>query len=136
MTDTPTPYEPSRALVDRAARDFDRHLKHASAVVATWPVWKQKLLGGQAMTIKPHPFRPPPRKKYRPELYVPEPVKAKAESDLDALRCQIHCALGRNVLIEQESVPDGIARSDYVLFNLLQAVEDLSKQLQHSKDEK
>lgn len=33
---------------DTAAIDFDHHLKHASEVVATWPVWKQKLLGGEA----------------------------------------------------------------------------------------
>lgn len=32
-------------------RDFDRHLKHASEVVATWPVWKQTLLGGEATTM-------------------------------------------------------------------------------------
>lgn len=27
---------------------FDAHLKHASSVVATWPPWKQELLGGKA----------------------------------------------------------------------------------------
>jgi len=29
---------------------FVKHLEHASAVVQSWPAWKQQLLGGTAVT--------------------------------------------------------------------------------------
>ena len=36
---------------------FISHLERASAVVQTWPAWKQQLLGGTAVTVTQVPIQ-------------------------------------------------------------------------------
>lgn len=88
MSDQQSPYEPSRALVNRA-----------------------KATTGST-----------------------KPKTRWTQSEAAAIRCSISCQIGRNALDGKKEPPNDISRLEYAIYNLLHAVEDLSKQIQHTKD--
>jgi hypothetical protein len=51
--------------------------------------------------------------------------KPKTAAEWSAYRCQASCKIGRNALFEKTENP-----TDYAIFNILHAVEELSKQIE------
>ena len=55
------------------------------------------------------------------------PKKPQTEAEWCAYRCQLSCKIGRDVLEGIAKTPHGVTPLEYAVFNLLHAVEELSK---------
>lgn len=53
----------------------------------------------------------------------------KTPSEMAAYRCRAACRIGRDALDEKIATPIGFSALDFAVYNLLNAVEDLSMQL-------
>jgi hypothetical protein len=53
----------------------------------------------------------------------------KTEAEWCAYRCRLSCKIGRDVLDGKQQSPRGVQPMEFAIFNLLQAVEELSKQV-------
>ena len=53
--------------------------------------------------------------------------KPQTEAEWAAYRCQLSCKIGRDVLEGRTKTPHGVTPLEYAVFNLLHAVEELSK---------
>lgn len=51
----------------------------------------------------------------------------RTEAEWCAYRCQLSCKIGRDVLEGKTKTPAGITPLEYAVFNLLHAVEELSR---------
>ncbi len=56
-----------------------------------------------------------------------KPQLPKTKSEWAAYRCQMSCGIGRNALEGKTSPPHGVTRLEYAIYNLLHAIEELSK---------
>jgi hypothetical protein len=54
--------------------------------------------------------------------------KPKTPAEWSAYRCQLSCQIGRDVLEGKTQPPAGRYPLEYAVFNLLHAVEELSRQ--------
>ena len=59
--------------------------------------------------------------------------KPKTQEEFAAYRCQLSCKIGRDALSGESKTPDGVSPIEYAIFNLLHAVEELSKINIHQK---
>lgn len=57
----------------------------------------------------------------------PAPKKPATESEWAAYRCQLSCQIGRDALEGKSEVPYGYTKLEFAVYNLLHAVEELSK---------
>jgi hypothetical protein len=55
-------------------------------------------------------------------------VMPQTEAEWCAYRCQLSCKIGREVLAGKTQTPIGVSPLEYAVFNLLHAVEELSRQ--------
>ena len=53
-----------------------------------------------------------------------------AIENVELYRAQLSCAVGRNALDGSGEIPDGLTSTQWALFNLLHAVEDIAKHLE------
>lgn len=53
--------------------------------------------------------------------------KPQTEAELCAFRCRMSCKIGRDALEGRTKIPYGVTPLEYAVFNLLHAVEELSK---------
>ena len=53
--------------------------------------------------------------------------KPKTKSEWCAYRCQLSCQMGRNIIEGKTKPPAGVTPLEYAMFNLLHAIEELSK---------
>ena len=53
--------------------------------------------------------------------------KPRTAEDWCAYRCQLSCSIGRDVLSGKSAPPHGVTAMEFAIFNLLHAVEELSK---------
>ena len=54
-------------------------------------------------------------------------VMPRTEAEWCAYRCQLSCKIGRDVLEGKTKTPAGVLPLEYAVFNLLHAVEELSR---------
>jgi len=54
-------------------------------------------------------------------------VMPRTEAEWCAYRCQLSCKIGRDVLEGKTKTPAGVSPLEYAVFNLLHAVEELSR---------
>lgn len=54
-------------------------------------------------------------------------VVPRTEAEWCAYRCQLSCQIGRDVLEGKTKTPAGVSPLEYAVFNLLHAVEELSR---------
>ena len=54
-------------------------------------------------------------------------VIPRTEAEWCAYRCQLSCKIGRDVLEGKTKTPAGVSPLEYAVFNLLHAVEELSR---------
>lgn len=54
-------------------------------------------------------------------------VIPRTEAELCAYRCQLSCKIGRDVLEGKIKTPAGVSPLEYAVFNLLHAIEELSR---------
>lgn len=59
-------------------------------------------------------------------------VRPQTEAQWCAYRCQLSCKIGRDVIDGKTKTPAGVLPLEYAVFNLLHAVEELSRQNSHS----
>jgi hypothetical protein len=55
-------------------------------------------------------------------------VVPQTEVEWCAYRCQLSCQIGRDVLEGKTKTPRGVSPLEYAVFNLLHAIEELSRQ--------
>jgi hypothetical protein len=55
-------------------------------------------------------------------------VRPKTDAEWAAYRCKLSCKIGRDA-IEGKGVPEGCSPMEYAMFNLLHAIEELSKSI-------
>lgn len=60
--------------------------------------------------------------------------KPKTKEEFAAWRCQAHCRIGRDALLGTSQPPEGVSPLEYAVFNLLHAVEELSRIAPTGKD--
>lgn len=53
-------------------------------------------------------------------------------AELSAYRCQLACQIGIDVLSEKIKTLPGVSKLEYAVYNLLQAVSELSDQIEKS----
>jgi hypothetical protein len=53
--------------------------------------------------------------------------KPKTDNEWAAYRCQLSCKIGRDALEGKTKSPAGVSAMEYALYNLLHAVEELSR---------
>jgi len=56
------------------------------------------------------------------------PPAPRTTAEWCAHRCQLSCQIGRDVLEGKTEPPAGVTRMEYAVYNLLHAVEELSRQ--------
>ena len=54
-------------------------------------------------------------------------VMPRTEAEWCAYRCQLSCKIGRDVLAGKTKTPAGVSPLEYAIYNLLHAVEELSR---------
>ena len=59
-----------------------------------------------------------------------KPIPPKTEAEWAAYRCRLSCKIGRDVLEGKTQPPDTVNRLEYAVFNLLHAMEDLSRAIE------
>jgi hypothetical protein len=72
------------------------------------------------------PSQQQPKPDAAPRHSLPRMVRPKTHSEWAAYRCALSCKIGRDA-IERKGLPDGLTPTEYALYNLLHAVEDLAK---------
>ena len=61
-------------------------------------------------------------------------TKPRTEAEWSAYRCQLSCKIGRDALEGKTQPPAGCSPLEYAVFNLLHAVEELSRQIDKLSD--
>lgn len=65
--------------------------------------------------------------KKQPRPSVRRLVMSRTPAEWCAYRCQLSCKIGRDVLDGRTKPPSGVTPLEYAVFNLLHAVEELSR---------
>jgi hypothetical protein len=61
-------------------------------------------------------------------------VMPRTPAEWSAYRCQLSCKIGRDALEGKTQPPAGCSPLEYAMFNLLHAVEELSRHNKHITD--
>lgn len=59
---------------------------------------------------------------------MPKPPP-KTEAEWSAYRVSLNCKVGRDIIGKMEEPPAGVTRSEYALYLMFHAIEELSKQI-------